>query len=132
METAEKTATEITSSAGEYNLTIKDFQEEWNQCVREAARLCSVLGRMYGVQDATNIDPQDDIAINWGNGILYDEDKEWATLMQLQAAGLLKPEIVLAWKFNLPWNTPEDLKAIRKKYMPDAEEQSEEDDEDKI
>lgn len=132
VETAEKTATEITSSAGEYNLTIKDFQEEWDQCVREAARLCSILGRMYGVQDATNIDPQDDIAINWGNGILYDEDKEWATLMQLQAAGLLKPEIVLAWKFNLPWNTPEDLKAIRKKYMPDAEEQSEEDDEDKI
>ena len=52
------------------------------------------------------------------NGILYDEDKEWATLMQLVSAGLLKPEIALAWKYDLPWDTSAELAAIREKYMP--------------
>lgn len=132
VETAEKTATEITSSAGEYNLTIKDFQEEWDKCVRELVRVCSVLGEIYKVQGATKVDPDNDVAINWGNGILYDEEKEWATLMQLVSAGLLKPEIALGWKFNMPTETPEDLQAIRDKYMPDVEETTDEEKEDEI
>lgn len=132
VETAEKTATEITSSAGEYNLTIKDFQEEWSKCIREAVRVCAILGEIYKVPGAAKVDPENDIAIDWGNGILYDEEKEWATLMQLVNAGMLKPEIALGWKFNMPVETPEDLKAIRDKYMPDAEETADEDEEDKI
>lgn len=132
VETAEKTATEITSSAGEYNLTIKDFQEEWNKCVRELLRVCSILGEMYKVPGTAKIDAENDVAIDWGNGILYDEEKEWGTLMQLVSAGLLKPEIALGWKFNMPVETPEDLKVIRDKYMPDAEETDDEDKEDKI
>ena len=28
-------------------------------------------------------------------------------------------EIALAWKYDLPWETPQDLEAIREKYMPE-------------
>lgn len=126
VETADKTATEITSSAGEYNLTIQDFQEEWERCVRETVRVCGILGQIYHVPGTVATDPQKDISVNWGNGILYDEDKEWATLMQLVNAGMLKPEIALAWKFDLPWDKPEDIALIRDKYMPVDEETEDE------
>ena len=33
--------------------------------------------------------------------------------------GLLKPELALAWKFDLPSETEADLEAIRQKYMPE-------------
>ena len=36
-----------------------------------------------------------------------------------QVAGLLKPELALAKKYDLPCETPEDLAAIREKYMPE-------------
>lgn len=121
VETQEKTATEITSSAGEYNLTVIDFQRAWEKAVREAVRVCNVLGQMYGLTSGGAVDPDTDISISWGNGILYDEDKEWSTLMQMVAAGILKPEIAIAWKYDLPWDKPEDLAAIREKYMPDTE-----------
>lgn len=40
VEAAERTATEITSSEGEYNLTVIDFQQMWEKTVREAVRVC--------------------------------------------------------------------------------------------
>lgn len=119
VEAAERTATEVTSSAGDYNLTIVDFQEMWENAVREAVRVCEVLGRLYKAYSGPAIDPEKDVVIDWGNGILFDEDKTWADYMAMVAAGMIRPEIALAWKFNLPWKTPEDLAKIRKKYMPE-------------
>ena len=122
VEAAERTAKEITSSEGDYNLTIIDFQQMWQQAVWEAVRVCDLLGQMYRLCDSTAVDPQRDIILDWGNGVLYDEDKAWADYMNLVSAGMLKPEIALAWKFSLPWETPEDLAAIREKYMPKMEQ----------
>lgn len=121
VETAERTATEITSSAGDYNLTIIDFQQMWETAVREAVRLCGVLGRLYGVPNAHNVSA-DAVSIDWGNGVLHDEDKAWADYMGMVSAGLLKPEIALGWRFNMPTETPDDLAAIRAKYMPDLKQ----------
>ncbi|MEG0852686.1 MAG: hypothetical protein RSF82_02355 [Angelakisella sp.] len=59
--------------------------------------------------------------VDWGNGILYDADKTWAEYVQMVQAGMLKPEIALAWKFNLPCETPEDMATIREKYLPEME-----------
>ena len=36
--------------------------------------------------------------------------------------GLLKPELALAWKFDLPCETEADLAEIRKNYMPELSE----------
>ena len=38
------------------------------------------------------------------------------------ASGLLKPEIALGWRFNMPTDTEAQLAKIRKKYMPDTED----------
>ena len=127
VEAAERTATEVTSSAGDYNLTIIDFQEMWTAAVKEAVRVCGILGQMYKAKGATVVDPDKDVTIDWGNGILYDEDKTWADYMAMVASGMLKPEIALAWKFNLPWDTPEEIEAIRQKYMPEIESMTERD-----
>ena len=121
VEAAERTATEITSSAGDYNLTIIDFQQMIETAVREAMRLCGILGQLYHISGAHEIDP-DTIAIDWGNGILYDEDKTWADYLDMVARGLLKPEIALGWRFGMPTETEADLAAIRAKYMPQLEQ----------
>ncbi len=128
VEAAERTATEITSSAGEYNLTIIDFQRMWEATVRETVQLCGILGQMYKVPGAHEV-AEDAVIINWGNGVLYDEQKTWEDYKGMVAAGLLKPEIALGWRFNMPAETESDLAKIRKKYMPAAIEEPEEDDE---
>lgn len=123
VEAAERTATEVTSSAGDYNLTIIDFQAMWEEAAREAARICGLLGPMYRVPGAHTINP-DAVSIDWGNGILYDEDKTWADYLNMVSSGLLKPEIALGWRFGMPTETEQDLAKIRKKYMPDLQDEA--------
>lgn len=123
VEAAERTATEVTSSAGDYNLTIIDFQSMWEEAAREAIRICGVLGPMYRVRGAHAVDP-DAVSIDWGNGILYDEDKTWADYLNMVSSGLLKPEIALGWRFGMPTETEQDLAKIRKKYMPTLQDEA--------
>lgn len=124
VENAERTATEITSSAGEYNLTVIEFQHMWEDAVKEALRVCGILGQLYKVSGAHEI-AEDAAVINWGNGVLYDEDKTWADYKEMVAAGLLKPEIAMGWRFNMPTKTEADLKKIRDQLMPVAVEEVE-------
>ena len=121
VEAAERTATEITSSAGDYNLTIKDLQEMWTAAVNEMLRICCIIGKMYGLYSGSPIEP-DDISISYGNGILYDEDKTNSEMMSQVQAGLLAPERYLGWYYNLPCDTEADRAKIRKEYMPEVEE----------
>lgn len=124
VEAVERTAKEITSSEGDYNLTIIDFQEMWDDAVKEAVRLCGVLGQMYRVPGAHEPN-EDSFSIDWGNGVLYDEDKTWADYLDMVARGLLKPEIAIGWRFGMTTETPEDLAAIREKYMPELSQMAE-------
>lgn len=121
VEAAERTATEITSSVGDYSLTIQDFQQAWEEMLRELLPTCLTLGKLYGLCGEEPFDPDKDLSIDWGNGVLYDKDRIWAEIMGMVAAGMLRPEIALAWKYGDPWETPEDLQKIREKYMPGAE-----------
>ena len=109
----DRTATEISASSGEFNLTVIGLQQVWHRAVAEAMALCQVLSQ------ALDMETEDvGFAIDWGNGTLYDEDKRWAAYVQMVQLGLLKPEIALGWRFDLPAETEEDLAAIRKKLMP--------------
>ena len=110
------------SSAGDYNLTISDFQQMWEVAAKESLRVCDALGKMYGVQGCTGtVDPEEALVIQWGNGILYDEDKTNQEMLAQVQAGLLKPERYLAWYYDLPNKTAEDLQKIRQDYMPEME-----------
>lgn len=107
-----RTATEITSSAGDFNLMIISLQQVWEQAVGEVAELCRTLAELYGLPL-----PSVKTAIDWGNGVLFDEDKTWQDYRQMVIDGILAPEVALGWRFGLPWETEDDREAIRKKYM---------------
>ena len=111
----ERTATEITSSAGDFNLTVIDLQRAWEKTLNQLMGLCAWLGRVYGLG---NVPEHGQFSIDWGNGVLYDEDQMWADYRQMVSDGLIKPEIALGWRFNMPVQTSEDLKIIREKWMP--------------
>lgn len=117
VEAAERTAKEITSTEGDYNLTIIDFQKMWEDAAKECAKLCGVLGRLYQVNGAHDLD-ENSVTIDWGNGVLYDEDKTWTDYKAMVAAGMLRPEIAVGWYFGMPTETPQDLEAVRERYMP--------------
>jgi len=112
----DRTATEISSSAGDYNLTVMDFQQMWTEALEKLIALCSCLARLYKIGDP----PKSPVfSVDWGNGILYDEAKTWEEYRQMVADGLVRPEIALGWRFNMPADTQEQLQAIRRKYMPE-------------
>lgn len=117
VEAADRTATEITSSEGEYNLTVIDFQRMWERAVREVLRVCGILGRLYRVAGAHDI-PEDGVALSWGNGVLYDEEAVRSRMLSEVQAGLLQPERYLGHVYALPCETAEERARIRREYMP--------------
>lgn len=121
VEAQERTAKEVTSSEGDYNLTIIDLQEVWSRAVKETVKLCGILGKLYKIPGAHEV-AEDAVTIDWGNGVLYDEDKTWQGYLDMVARGMLKPEIALGWRFGMPTETEADLAKIRAKYMPIMEQ----------
>ena len=111
----DRTATEIASSAGDYNLTVMGFQDMWEDAVGQVVSLCCRLAKLYHMEQIK----EQTVTIDWGNGTLYDEDKTWNQYMAMVESGLLKPEIALGWRFNLPMDTQNDLQNIRRQYRPE-------------
>ena len=110
----QRTATEISASEAEHNLTVMDFQSMWQKALTHAVGLCATLGRLYRIPGAG----EGQVSVDWGNGVLYDEDKLWQDYKDMAQKGLIRPEIALGWRFGMPTETEEDLAAIRSKYMP--------------
>ncbi len=110
----ERTATEISASGGEYNLTVMDFQRMWETAMHKTMALCAVLGRIYGITAGK----LPEITTDWGNGVLYDEERSWEDYKDMVSRGLIAPEVALAWRFGLSADTDQERKAIREKYMP--------------
>ncbi len=119
VEAVERTAKEISSSEGDYSLSIMDLQRMWYDALLETLRITDLWGQALGLCDARAVDLEQLLSVSWGNGVLYDADKDWADTLSMVEAGLLKPELALAKKYDLPCETPEDLAAIREKYMPE-------------
>lgn len=109
----QKTATEIASSAGDFNLTVIDFQRMWEQALGEAVVLCGKLAQAQGMKAQVEMP-----SVDWGNGVLYDEDKTWADYLDMVGKGLLKPEFALAWRFGMKADSDADLAKIRERFMP--------------
>ena len=97
-------------------------RKRWNGSpMRQVVYLCGVLGQMYNVPGAHEVDPET-VTIDWGNGVLYDENATWEDMKDQVSRGLLKPEIAVGWRYGMPYETPADLQKIREKYMPEVEE----------
>ena len=108
----ERTATEITSSAGDFNLSVMEFQGMWEEAQRRVLQLCGKLAALYQLPY-----PEDmQVSVDWGNSTLYDEDKIWEEYRQMVSMGLIAPEVALGWRFNLPSTTEEERQFIRERY----------------
>ena len=110
----ERTATEIAASQADFSLTVMDFQAMWEDAVRKTLQLCAQLARVYAMGSCRD----GQVCFDWGNGVLYDEEKTWQGYVQMVKDGLIAPEIALGWRFNMPAETAEQRMAIRQKYMP--------------
>lgn len=109
----QRTATEVSAAQAEHCLTVMDFQGMWALALESAVALCARLGALYRIPGAA----AETVVIDWGNGVLYDEEKLWQEYKDMVARGLLAPEVALGWRFNLPSDTEEQREYIRKKYM---------------
>ena len=116
-EEREMTATEIVSTTAKKANTIAALWSMWGGVMAELVRVCDVLARMYKVPGWDNSEPPEPV-IEWGNGIIYDQDKEFGRLNLLSAQGNLRPEYLVGWQFDMPTDNEEDLAAIRDRYMP--------------
>lgn len=110
----QRTATEVAASAADFNLTVMDFQRMWQRALEQTVALCGVLAGLYGLPGAADCS----VSVDWGNGVLYDEDVMWQSYLQMVQAGLLKPEIALGWRFGMKTDTQQELAAVRQKFMP--------------
>jgi len=110
----QRTATEVSDSQGEYSLTVMDFQNMWEEGLRRVLGLCEKLGVAYGMEAGESAE----VTVDWGNGVLYDEDAMWLDYKDMVAKGLVAPEVALGWRFGMGADTPQQRKAIREKYMP--------------
>lgn len=113
-----RTATEVAATAVDYDLTIRDLQAMWADAARQAMTLCGALGTLYGLTDRADTPA---LTIDWGDGVLYDRARVWAEQRDLVDAGLLRPELALAWYYGLPHDTEADLRRIRSQFMPKGE-----------
>lgn len=110
----ERTATEIASSAGDFNLTVIQLQQMWQRTMEETLQLCEKLASAYCLPALGDTG----ISVDWGNSTLYDEDKMWQEYREMVQQGLLAPEVALGWRFGLPATTEEERSIIRQRYMP--------------
>ena len=101
----QRTATEVAASAADYNLTVMQLQGMWQEALQQCLRLCGVLAGMYALPAAADTA----VAVDWGNGVLYDEDVVWQDYLQMVREGLLKPEVALGWRFGMKADTPQEL-----------------------
>lgn len=121
VEQTQRTATEIADSRAEYALTAQDYQEVWQKALEEGLKLAGWLGKAYGYTGQEY--REGELAVDWGNGLLYDQEKDWQQLIQMAGSGVLKPELLLAWKYGLPHQTPQQLAEIRQRFMPEQKEE---------
>lgn len=110
----ERTATEVAASESEYSLTVMDFQRMWEKALHKTMALCVILAKAHGLPTLG----EEPVRIDWGNGVLFDEEKLWQEYKEMVQMGLLAPEVALGWRFDLPCQTEDQRRAIRKTYMP--------------
>lgn len=113
---SQRTATEIAASQADYSLTVMEAQGMWERAARQVLTLCGMLAQLYTLPAAVS----GDVTFDWGNGVLFDEEKTWADYLAMVDKGLIAPEVALGWRFGMAAETEAQRAAIRQKYMPNG------------
>ena len=107
----EKTAEEIKTSKQRSYAAGCDMQEALQKALEHLVWVMDFYATGYGLAPRGEYE----ISFTWGDGILQDTDKDFATQKGLVDAGYLKPEKLIGWYFGV---TEE---AAREDYMPAPE-----------
>lgn len=119
VQTQEKTATEIGQSAATYNLTLIGLQSSFERDIKQFFDVYIDFCILYHCLKAKNAD--DFLVFDWGDGILYDRTKNFNELLNLVAAGIIKPEILIGWYFGIDISHPVGMQQA-KDYMPSMQQ----------
>lgn len=112
-EAVQRTATEISSTEGEYNLTVQQLQESWRTCVQQLVQVCQALGEMYLGWPCS---PPPQLTLDFGDGVLFNRQTAWQEYERMVNNGWLRPEVAVGWYFGIdPTNT-----AALQRLMPKA------------
>ena len=114
VESDDRTATEVQASSARYALLIANLQKAWEATINEVLAVCDTLGQIYLGWDTSKYSEP---VLSWGNGVLYDEDKEYQRLFALVQGGYLKAEYLLEW-MELHSMDEKQIAEIRQQFMP--------------
>lgn len=116
VEAQERTAKEITSTEGDYNLSIIDIQDMWKEAVKDVINTVLMMASIYHYN--LSFYDVDDIVFDFGDGVLYDRQRTFSELSSMVSAGLLDPVHLIGWYFEIDTTTPEGVEQA-KKMMPE-------------
>lgn len=116
VEAQERTAKEITSTEGDYNLTIIDIQDMWKEAVKGVINTVLIMAPIYNLS-FSSFDTEN-IIFDFGDGVLYDRQRTFGELSAMVSAGTLDAVHLVGWYFNIDTTTPEGVEEARK-LMPE-------------
>jgi len=115
---AEKTATEIKSSKQRSYSTVTDIQKSLQNSLEGLVEAMIIYGKIYFKRPIT----EPSISFEFDDSIIVDTGTEQAIRMQEVAAGLIKPESYLMWRYGV---SEEEAR----KMLPSVDEPKEPNDE---
>lgn len=93
----DKTAEEIRTSKQRSYATISDCQKSLENSLRQLLSAMNVLAKLYKLGSSETFD----VSFEWDDSIIVDSKTEGTIRMQEVAAGLLRPELYLAWRYGV-------------------------------
>lgn len=114
------TATEVRATTARFDMLIRDCETMWEECVNKIFSTCYDLGKIELGWKETE---KPTACISWGDGVLYDADKEYTRLLTMVQSGYLKPEYLLAL-MELHKLPQESIAEIKESFMPNSGAQS--------
>lgn len=91
----EKTATEILSAKQRSYTHVTAIQRNLQAAIEHLVYAMSVYAKIYGLAGDNC-----EVAFEWGDSVLEDNEKEFQRRLQLVSAGILKKEKFIAWYFG--------------------------------
>ena len=67
-------------------MTVAQFQQVWQRAAEDVMALCAALAALYGMAQPADAS----VRFDWGNGVLFDEEKVWADYLTMADKGLIE------------------------------------------
>lgn len=106
----DKTAEEIKTSKQRSFAAVCDMQAALQNALEQLIWVMDFYATAYGLAPRGEYET----SFTWGDGVLQDTDKEFATRKALVDGGYLRPEFLLSWYFGVS-------EEAAREYMPPAE-----------